>query len=283
MPELPEVETIRRQLEPVVVGRTIQTVEITDARWCEPVDSETFANSISNREVLAFQRRGKYMVVRFEDSALVMHLRMTGNLLYAGCDQQLPSKHRRGLLQLSDGGRLAFVDPRRFGTALMIDGEAALDEYFDRRLGPEPFDPGFTPDLLHMRSRNRRTPVKAFLLDQATVAGIGNIYADEALFRAGIDPRKKAAQLTKANCEQLHIAIRDALSAGIDAKGASIDDFRDAYGVQGSFQDQFLVHRREGLPCPQCDSTVIKIRLAGRGTYLCQKCQSLRHGRGEEN
>lgn len=274
MPELPEVETIRRQLAPVVENRKIAEVAVLDDRWCTPLAPAALADGLEGRRIARFSRRGKFMLLHLDDeSVFVLHLRMTGNLLFAPREVEPPSAHLRGTLTLDGGDRLEFVDPRRFGTAQLFGDEVALDEYFATRLGVEPFADDFTPELLFALSRRRRTPVKAFLLDQRQVAGIGNIYADEALFRAGISPRMQTARLTRRKAELLHEGVIESLTAGIDAKGASIDDFRDAYGVRGSFQDQFLVHRREGLPCPQCDATVIKTRVAGRGTYFCRKCQ----------
>ncbi|MBJ7353707.1 MAG: bifunctional DNA-formamidopyrimidine glycosylase/DNA-(apurinic or apyrimidinic site) lyase [Thermoleophilaceae bacterium] len=274
MPELPEVETIRRQLAPVVEGGLIDQVEVTDARWVAPASVKAFEKKLVGRRVLRLGRRGKYFVAELDDgSALVMHLRMTGNLLYIPEGDPVPEAHLRGQIWLASGGSLAFTDPRRFGTAELISTPDALQDYLGARLGPEPFDEFFDGPYLYTRTHGRKTPIKAVLLDQRVVAGVGNIYADEALFRARVAPQRRAARVTRAQAELLTETVQDALNAGIDAKGASIDDFRDAYGVKGSFQDQFLVHRREGLPCPECDTPVKKIRCAGRGTYYCPACQ----------
>lgn len=274
VPELPEVETIRRQLAPVVEGREIISVSVADPRWVQPAKPRAFAQLLAGHKITAVGRRGKYFAVELDDdSTLVMHLRMTGNLLYLSEKSALPRPYLRGSLLLDNGAALAFVDPRRFGTAEVLPSSAAVERYFADRLGPEPFDTAFTGQHLHRLTRGRKTSIKAILLDQRQMAGIGNIYADEALFRAGISPRLRAQRLTRTECDRLRDCVRDALRAGIDAKGASIDDFRDAYGVQGSFQDQFLVHRREGLPCPNCRATIIKTTVSGRGTYICRDCQ----------
>lgn len=276
MPELPEVETIRRQVAPMVDGMEIEAVAVSDDRWVLPHTSDEFEQRLTGRRVVALKRRGKYFLFELDNGeSLVMHLRMTGNLLYLPEDAPTPKSHLRGQLWLRTPrgravGSLAFTDPRRFGTAEIVEDEVA---YLSTRLGPEPFDESFDGPMLHSRTRGRKTPIKAVLLDQRVVAGVGNIYADEALYRAGIAPHKRAARLTRAQCELLADTVRDALAAGIDAKGASIDDFRDAYGVKGSFQEQFLVHRREGLECPGCGAPVIKTRVAGRGTYFCRRCQ----------
>ena len=277
VPELPEVETIRHQLAPVCEGRRIEAVSVKDPRWVTPVDPAEFERGLTGRRIKSLGRRGKYFVLELDDgSSLILHLRMTGNLLYLEPGDETSAEdraHLRGVLWLDDGAEIAFVDPRRFGTAIHLPDEAARDAYFAERLGPEPFDDAFTGELLFRATRKRKTPIKALLLEQRTVAGVGNIYADEALYRARIAPQKRAARLTRAECAELRDTIRDALTAGIDAKGASIDDFRDAYGVEGSFQDQFLVHRREGFPCPNCGAPIVKSLVAGRGTYRCKVCQ----------
>jgi formamidopyrimidine-DNA glycosylase len=203
------------------------------------------------------------------DVFLVMHLRMTGTLLL---DPPALPPHTRVRLAVSER-TLAFVDPRRFGTGELAVGPQALDAFFTARLGLEPLSPDFTTAHLRALARTSRAPVKAFLLDQKRVAGVGNIYADEALFRARIHPLRPANRLTAGQCAALRDAVVTSLEAGIAAKGATIDDFRDPLGARGSFQDQFLVHRREGEPCPSCGGTVRKLRAAGRGTYVCESCQ----------
>ncbi len=203
-----------------------------------------------------------------------MHLRMTGNLLLAPDPQdQTARPHLRVRLALDDGARVLFCDPRRFGTGVVLLGSGARDAYFSARLGVEPLDPSFTPDALRALAAGRRAPVKAFVLSQERIAGVGNIYADEALFRAGIHPLRPAGSLTRAQLAALRDGIVAALEAGIDARGATIDDFRHPDGARGSFQDRFLVHRRAGEPCPSCGRAIVKIRAAGRGTYACEGCQ----------
>jgi formamidopyrimidine-DNA glycosylase len=166
------------------------------------------------------------------------------------------------------------VDPRRFGTGELLLGSDGLERFFAARLGLEPFDEGFTAEHLRSLARGRTAPIKALLLDQRRIAGVGNIYADEALFRAAIHPRRPAGALTAQQHARLRETIIAALSAGIDARGATIDDFRHVDGVRGSFQDQFLVHRRAGQPCVTCGSTIVKMVVAGRGTYVCETCQT---------
>ncbi len=270
MPELPEVETIRRQLAPAVEGRRLERIRVLDQRWCEPAPPEAIADALDGRVIERLGRRGKYLVMSFEDDVhLVMHLRMTGNMLLTAEEP----KHTRVRMELDDGQTLLFVDVRRFGTGDVLLGSDALAEYFASRLGVEPLSPDFTAAALREQARGRKQPVKAFLLNQERIAGVGNIYADEALWRARIHPLKPVGTLRKAQIEALRDAVVESLNAGIDAKGASIDDYRHVDGAQGSFQDRFLVHLRKGEPCFRCGTPIEKMRAAGRGTYICPRCQ----------
>jgi formamidopyrimidine-DNA glycosylase len=270
VPELPEIETIRRHLAPYVEGRELRALEVLDDRWCLPLAPAELAAAVAGRHVERLARRGKYLVWELEDDAfLLMHLRMTGTLLL---DPPGAPPYVRVWLRLGEHS-LAFSDPRRFGTGELALGVEARDEFFAARLGVEPLGDEFTTGHLHALARSSRAPIKAFLLDQKRLAGVGNIYADEALFRARIHPLRPANRLTRAQAEALREAVVAALAAGIEAKGATIDDFRDPYGVSGSFQDQFLVHTREGEPCPRCGTAIRKLRAAGRGTYVCPRCQ----------
>jgi formamidopyrimidine-DNA glycosylase len=271
MPELPEVETIRRQLAPQLEGRTITEVEILDPRWTRPAAPAEVATQLRGATIDRIGRNGKYLIWSFaDDRHLLMHLRMTGSLLF---DPTVDPIHTRARFALDDGHRLVYVDPRRFGTGHLVDGSKARDAYLAARLGVEPFAAEFTARHLHNLARGRTAPVKAFILDQKRIAGVGNIYADEALFRARIHPLRPAGRLRSAEWSRLREAIEDALAAGIEAKGASIDDFRHVDGAQGSFQDRFLVHTRAGESCVRCGQTIRKIVVGGRGTYVCERCQ----------
>jgi formamidopyrimidine-DNA glycosylase len=272
MPELPEVETIRRQLAPAVEGRELTALEISDARWCLPLSPDEIRDAVQGRRVERLSRRGKYLVWELEDEVfLLVHLRMTGTLLI----DPAPATPYGRVRFVLDGGahELRFCDPRRFGTGELAIGAAARDAFFAARLGIEPLGEELTGEALRRLVRGRRTPVKAFLLDQRRIAGVGNIYADEALFRARIHPLRPAGDLTRAQCDALAEAVRAALTAGLAAGGATIDDFRHADGVHGAFQDEFLVHRRRGEPCPECGTAVVKFVAGGRGTYACERCQ----------
>jgi formamidopyrimidine-DNA glycosylase len=271
MPELPEVETIRRQLAPLVEGRTLTRLAVEDPRWCVPLAPAALADAVEGREVECLGRRGKYLVWTFAGEVhLLVHLRMTGTLLY---DPPADEPYRRVRFELSDGHHLLFCDPRRFGTGELALGDEGRDAFFAPRLGVEPLSEAFTAERLRQLARGRRTPVKAFLLDQTKIAGVGNIYADEALHRARIHPLRPVGALNGSQLAALRDAVIASLELGLGAGGATIDDFRHADGVRGSFQDQFLVHRRRGEPCPSCGREIVKFVAAGRGTYACEGCQ----------
>ena len=271
MPELPEVETIRRHLAPRLEGRRLEALVVHDARWCVSLTPEELADACEGRVIERLDRRGKYFVMALEgDVFMLMHLRMTGTLLL---DPDPATPHSRVVFDVGDH-RLRFVDPRRFGTGELAVGDAALRTFLDARLGLEPLEPGaLTGTALRELARGRRAPVKAFLLDQRRVAGVGNIYADEALHAAGIHPLRPVGALRLAQLDALAAAVRDALERGISAGGATIDDFRHPDGVSGAFQHEFRVHLRRGEPCGRCGTEIVKMVAAGRGTYVCETCQ----------
>jgi formamidopyrimidine-DNA glycosylase len=271
MPELPEVETIRRQLEPEVTARRIVGADVLDERWTRPEAPRGVERMLAGRTIEAVERRGKYLLLRLEgDRTLAMHLRMTGNLLLVEGNDDPP--HLRAQLRLDDGRRLLFTDARRFGHAVVLRDDE-LDEYFAARLGVEPLSDSLTAEELCRRAAGRRAPLKSFLLNQLGVAGIGNIYADEALHRAELHPLSPAGSMKPEDCERLRVGIVGALEAGLRSGGASIDDYRDSRGEQGAMQDEFLVHTREGKPCPRCGAEIRRIVVAGRSTYFCPSCQ----------
>jgi formamidopyrimidine-DNA glycosylase len=271
MPELPEVETVRRQLAPHLEGARIEDVEILDWRWTRPHAPAEVQDGLRGTIVERVGRAGKYMVWELSDDRhLLIHLRMTGALLL---DPAVEPPHTRVRFALSGDRRLVYVDPRRFGTGHLMLGSPARDAYLGARLGAEPLTPAFTAEYLRSRARGRSAPIKAFLLDQRHIAGVGNIYADEALHRAGVHPLRAAGRLTAGQWERVRVGVEDALMTGIDAKGATIDDFRHLDGARGSFQDLFLVHRRAGEPCLTCGRPIRKIVVGGRGTYVCERCQ----------
>ena len=271
MPELPEVETIRSRLAPLVEGRTLAALDVLDAKWCAPLAPEALQDALVGRPVERLGRRGKYLIWAATDEVyLLMHLRMTGTVLF---DAPPDALYVRVRLTLDDGHVLSFCDPRRFGTGELVLGAPALDEFLAARLGVEPLSEDFTAAHLYAVTRNRRAPIKALLLDQRRIAGVGNIYANEALFRSAIHPLRPAGALNRRQVGALRDAVVASLQAGLNAGGASIDDFRHPDGVKGAFQHEFLVHGRAGEPCEVCGGLLVKFVAAGRGTYACERCQ----------
>jgi formamidopyrimidine-DNA glycosylase len=275
MPELPEVETIRLALEPHVVGRTFERVEISDPRLVRPFEPVAVAAELEGERVAALDRRGKYLIVRFESGrVLLIHLRMTGSLRHAPRGKLSDDPHRRAVVKLDDGSDVAYRDVRRFGTWHLLEPDE-IDDYIGRRLGGEPLARTFTARTLAERLVGRRAPLKAALLDQRTVAGLGNIYVDEALWRAQLHPLREAGTLDGDELSRLTRAIREALRAGIRRQGASLRDYAQPDGRRGRAQDAFRVYGRHGEPCSRCDTPIDKIRVAGRGTWYCPHCQRL--------
>jgi formamidopyrimidine-DNA glycosylase len=273
VPELPEVETVRRRLEPVLVGRRFERVEIADPRLTRPEDPAAVAAELTGERVAALERRGKYLIVRFESGrVLLIHLRMTGNLLHAPPGTPADDPHRRAVVNLDDGSDVVYRDVRRFGTWLLVEPEA-LDPYLAERLGGEPLGRTFTTKSLAARLAKRKAPVKAALLDQRTLAGLGNIYVDEALWRARIHPLRPARELEGDEVAALREGIKRALDAGIARQGATLRDYRQPDGSAGSMQNEFKVYGRGGEPCDRCGTPIEKTRVAGRGTWYCPACQ----------
>jgi len=276
VPELPEVETVRRRLEPVLVGRRFDRVEILDPRLTRPLDPTEVALELEGERVVALDRRGKYLIVRFESGrALLIHLRMTGTLLHvSGGVRPEQEPHLRAVVRLDDGADVVYRDVRRFGTWVLAEpGEA--EPYLGARVGGEPLAQAFTTRRLGKALEGRRAPVKAAILDQRRVAGVGNIYADEALWRARIHPQRPAGELNPDELRALHRGIRTALRAGIARQGATLRDYRTPDGASGAMQHAFKVYGREGEPCERCGHPIEKIRAAGRGTWYCPNCQRL--------
>jgi formamidopyrimidine-DNA glycosylase len=264
MPELPEVETYRAVLHERLLGRTLSRVVIHDPRLTMPRDPREVAAELEEQRVAAVDRRGKYLIVRLESGdALVVHLRMTGGFPVE------PSTHERAVLTLDDGNELVYRDLRRFGTWRLL-GPDELHDYLAARLGPEPLGRGFTASYLAERLAGRRAPVKAALLDQRTVAGLGNIYADEALWYARVHPLRPSGELSPEEVGALRRGVRLALRRGIERQGANLGD--GAY-PRGSMQDEFRVYGRVGEPCARCGTPIEKTTAGGRGTSYCPSCQ----------
>jgi len=274
VPELPEVETIRIGLAPVLTGRWIEEARILDPRLTRPEPPEEVEARLAGRRVESVLRRGKYLIVELSSGDhLLVHLRMTGSFRYGRTGDLPDDPHRRAVVSLDDGSDVAYRDVRRFGTWHVLERDE-LDVYLGERLGPEPFASTFTAARLAASLAGRRAPVKAVLLDQRAVAGVGNIYADEALWLARVGPERAGLSLDGAEVRALHRGVRAALRAGIDRQGATLRDYRDPSGGSGTMQDELRVYGRDGEPCRRCGATIAKTRLAGRGTWFCPVCQS---------
>ncbi len=270
MPELPEVEYVARQLREALMGARIVRVEVFWPRAVSRITPEELAARLTGRRVLAVGRRAKYLVVTLDSGeSLVIHRRMSGNLRLARADEAAP--YTRVALTLGNGRRLLFTDPRKFGRVTVAAPEE-LPGLF-RRLGPEPLDSDFTPDALAERLAGRRRAIKATLLDQTVVAGLGNIYADEALFRARIHPLRSAETLTRDEIVALHEGIQGALQTGIEHGGTTFGRHRGLYDEAGDNLAHVEVYRRTGQPCPRCGTPIARIRIGQRSAHFCPQCQ----------
>lgn len=271
MPELPEVEVIRRDLVPRVEGRRIERASLSERRLTRrrgtPREVES---SLVGRSVTRLRRRGKFFLFDLDGISLVVRLGMTGQLLWwENGEAYQPDAHTHASLVFTGGGVLSYRDIRKFGEMFVLPTAEAEG---DLRLGVEPLSPAFTAEALRGLCR-ASTPIKPLLLNQAKIAGIGNIYADEALFRAGIRPTRRAASLRPDEVRSLRDAIRDVLRAGIRHRGSSIANYRDAEGEPGRFASRHRVYQKHGQPCPLCGTPIRRILLAQRGTHFCPRCQ----------
>lgn len=274
MPELPEVETVRRSLQPFLIGHRI--VEVTRIAWpstiAEP-SPEEFSARLQGREIVAIDRRAKYLIIHLDqDEALVVHLRMTGQLTVVEAEAE-PDKHTHVVLRLDTGQQMFYRDTRKFGRMWLLDrdGLAALD----RKLGPEPLDDTLTAEAFRTLIRRRKGRLKQLLLDQAVIAGLGNIYVDEALWLAQLHPLATVGMISDEQIDALYAAIREVLASGIDKRGTTFSNYRDALGAKGSNQNYLNVYNRANQPCLRCGSPIEKIVVVQRGTHICAYCQPL--------
>ena len=273
MPELPEVETIVADLRPHLVGRTILRAELNFPKIVRHPEPEEFIDAVAGMQIKSVGRRGKYLVFGLTDALeLVVHLGMTGQLRLVDAVAPL-EKHTHAVFFLDDGRQLRYRDPRRFGRLLLGTEQALLSSKKLPLLGPEPIDPEFAADELYRRLHKRRTALKAVLLDQRAIAGVGNIYADEALHKAGLRPDRIARTLSKRSARRLHESLRESLQTAIANRGSSVDTYRDAWGEVGGQQEKLLVYGRTGEPCFTCGRPLSAIRIAGRTTVFCRRCQ----------
>ena len=269
MPELPEVETIKNELSPHVVGRIISGITLFWEGMLRQPSLAEFYSRISRREITGLSRRGKYLIFSLSSGdLLVIHLKMSGSLL-VGKDSSEPPKYSRAIIRLDDGTSIFFSDPRKFGMMRLVKDDSSILG----RLGPEPLEASFTPQVLTQRLSKRKAPLKAALLDQSFVAGIGNMYADEALFLAKIHPLRPSNSLSQYEIKRLHSAIRQVLRSAITNGGASIMNYLRPDGTPGTAHFEFKVAHGRGKNCPNCGTPLKRIAVRNRGTYFCPKCQ----------
>ena len=267
MPELPEVETIKSSLEPHLVGRTFVDIIIDDSRPLQKITPADFRRRLIGKTILGLKRRGKYLIFSLSrGDNLIVHLRMTGSLLWNPHGREPFSRVE---FSFDDGGRLLYTDVRRFGTMYLVRDAGDITG----KLGIEPLSSRFTAGYLQGILNSHPTPIKSLLLNQERIAGIGNMYADEALFHARIHPTRPGKSLNKQEIRRLHLGIRYVLKKGICNRGASIRNYRCPDGQAGTAHEEFAVAHREGLICPRCGGKIARIVVAQRGTYYCPVCQ----------
>lgn len=274
MPELPEVETIRLDLESRLRGRRFSGAALLWERTVGLPEAAGFAQALTGRLIVGLARRGKYLILTLEDgAALVVHLRMTGRLRWkeAGAERD---RHVRVVLHLDGGHELHFEDQRKFGRLYLAEDPEALAAVL-AKVGPEPLDEEFSSGRLQALLAGRSARLKPLLLDQRFIAGLGNIYVDEALFRAHLHPLRTSDSLAPREIADLHEGIVAALRQGIENRGTTLSAYRDSWGTAGRNQERLLVFRQQGKPCPRCGTAIEKIRVAGRGTHLCPRCQPI--------
>ncbi len=275
MPELPEVETIRRSLEAKVLGRILTGVEVLLDKIVKGTSPAQLAAELKGKQITGIGRRGKYLLIHLTGGlVMVVHLRMTGQLWHCPAEQEI-ARHTHLVFHLDDGSQLRYADLRQFGKVRLAPAGELANLPGLRSLGREPLGADFTREFFRKELRKRRTKIKPLLLDQAFLAGLGNIYADEALFRAGIHPEKTAAALSPREASRLFLAIKEVLAEGIANRGTSIRDYVDGEGREGSNQDNLRVYGRGGEPCVKCGRPVEKKNIGGRSAHFCPKCQRL--------
>lgn len=268
MPELPEVETIKNELSPHISGRRFSSITICDAKPIRQLSVDEFCRKLVGRRIEELKRRGKYLIFQLSGGeALIIHLRMTGALLL---NPEHADRYTRVIFGLDDGSQLVFTDRRRLGAVWLVENEQVVVH----KLGPEPLSPEFTTKALANLLRKRQAPIKAVLLDQSLIAGIGNMYADEALHAAKIHPLRKANSLSSQETQKLYRAINHVLSKAISNKGASIDTYKRPGGEPGTAHFSFRVAHRKGEPCPTCGTPIQRLAIRNRGSYFCPNCQT---------
>lgn len=271
MPELPEVETVKRGIAPHLLGQDIVSVTVRERRLRWPIDVD-LEQRLVGRRVVAVERRAKYLLIELNDGVLIVHLGMSGQLYFVASGSAV-AKHDHLDITLSDGQVLRYTDPRRFGAVLWCEKATLADHKLLQHLGPEPLTDDFDAAYLYGRSRQRQVPVKTFLMDGQVVVGVGNIYANEALFMAGISPRRKAGNISLQRYQKLVAAVKTVLAQAIAQGGTTLKDFVGGDGKPGYFKQELQVYGRAGMPCPGCARELQELRLAQRSTVYCKHCQ----------
>lgn len=275
LPELPEVETVRRGLNRLVKGKVISKVEVTYAPMIK-TGADAFCQDLIGQEILDVDRRGKYLLIYLTDHVLISHLRMEGKYNFFA-DQVPANKHFHAFFTFIDGSTLVYQDVRKFGTMELL-GKADVDAYFiSRKIGPEPTEEDFDLEEFAKKLAKSKKPIKSHLLDQSLVAGLGNIYVDEVLFKAKVHPAQTSNQLSTDQVADLRQATIEVLQLGIEKGGSTIRTYKNALGMDGTMQDYLQVYGKTGQACPRCQTEIVKIQLGGRGTHFCPTCQ-VKHG-----
>lgn len=286
MPELPEVETIRKQLASFIVGKTVASVDVSDPMLQNYLTAAK-VEEVKGLKVARAERRAKVLLIALEKNMyFAIHLKMTGKVIYrdqhtdskalkiSDTDlQTLPNKFTRTIVHFTDGSRLYFLDERRFGWVKILTQEQLATDLLKGSIGPEPLTDSFTKEYLCAMLAKNKQQIKVVLMDQAKIGGIGNIYANESLYLAKIHPQRRANSLTRQESDKLFEAIVEVLQKGLKYRGASEDNYRDALGQKGEYHHHFVIYQQHGKPCTYCGSKVVRITVGGRGTFLCPACQ----------
>ena len=271
MPELPEVEVIKTGLKRKLRNRVIRKVKLSFSGGIKNLSPQAFSRKLTGRRIEDVSRRGKFLIFSLDDgSFLVIHLKMTGQLIYQQAKEEM-ARHTRIVFQLDGGFQLRFIDLRKFGAIYLVRDLREIPAFLN--LGPEPLERNFTAHCLRRILKGRSGKIKPLLLDQNLIAGLGNIYAMEALYRARMSPERRAEGLSSSEVKKLHGAIKDVLREAISARGTSTDTYRNSEGRRGRFQYKLAVYQREGMPCFWCGTRISRVKISGRNTYFCPGCQ----------
>ena len=271
MPELPEVETVRRGLEKLILGKTIQSMEVKYPKMIH-TDLDAFCQDLPGQEIRAMGRRGKYLLFHLSDKILISHLRMEGKYFYY--PDEIPTrKHAHVFIHFEDGGTIVYEDVRKFGTMELLAPELLEAYFISKQLGPEPTEQDFDLGRFKLALKRSKKPIKSHLLDQTLVVGLGNIYVDEVLWRAKVHPARISQSLTAQEARKVHDETIKVLGQAVEKGGSTIRTYTNAFGEDGTMQEFHQVYDKTGQACSRCGSTIEKIQIGGRGTHFCPECQ----------